>query len=255
MIPPSPAVVKLISKGLKRGDADGEQARLGLLIFLSANCPLTACCSPLSSRRKPSAPLSVPLFFKSLSRNSCSSIRRSSAVHDEMRNYSLFVALVTVVYLAQEYLFADAYILASNEETPLSVLVDTLWWQNHMGRGMDRLLKLGRDSGLSLDIQNDVRSPSLARTTLLKPWRNFWPAAQTQTLLKMMVGRPYTLQLSMETRPRWKYCLNTMPTQPFSIERGSCRLNWLWTRGTPQKPMFLRGERMTLLPMPTTSAE
>lgn len=73
-----------------------------------------------------------------------------------MRHYSLFVALVTVVYLAQEYLFANSYILASNEETPLSMLVDTLWWKNHMGRGMDRLLKLGRDSGLSLDIQNDV---------------------------------------------------------------------------------------------------
>jgi len=163
MIPPSPAVVKLISKGLKRGDADGEQARLGLLISL---CKLPAHCvlqSPCLQRREPSA-----LFRSTVLQVSLTQIlffdRRSSAVHDEMRHYSLFVALVAVVYLAQEYFlersvlmpFADAYILAANEETPLSVLVDTLWWKNHMGRGMDRLLKLGRDSGLSLDIQNDV---------------------------------------------------------------------------------------------------
>lgn len=69
-----------------------------------------------------------------------------------MSALSLFVALILAAYFAN----CEGYILAGNEETPLALLIDTLWWKNHMGRGMDRLLKLGRDSGLSLDIQNDV---------------------------------------------------------------------------------------------------
>jgi len=46
-------------------------------------------------------------------------------------------------------------ILNDQSETPLSILVDTIWWQNNRGRGIDRIMKLGRESGLSLDIQND----------------------------------------------------------------------------------------------------
>jgi len=60
-------------------------------------------------------------------------------------------ALLVVVLLQ----CATGRILSTQEETPLSILVDTLWWQNNRGRGIDRILKLGRDSGLSLDIQND----------------------------------------------------------------------------------------------------
>jgi len=47
-------------------------------------------------------------------------------------------------------------ILGKGEETPLSILVDTLWWKNNRGRGLDRILKVGQKSGLAdLNIQNE----------------------------------------------------------------------------------------------------
>ena len=42
-----------------------------------------------------------------------------------------------------------------HQETPLAILIDTLWWGNNRGRGIEKILKLGAESGLSLDIQNE----------------------------------------------------------------------------------------------------
>lgn len=64
----------------------------------------------------------------------------------------LVLALLLLLIFVE---FVLGAILSDKSETPLSILVDTIWWQNNRGRGIDRIMKLGRESGLSLDIQND----------------------------------------------------------------------------------------------------
>ena len=34
-----------------------------------------------------------------------------------------------------------------HQETPLAILIDTLWWGNNRGRGIEKILKLGAESG------------------------------------------------------------------------------------------------------------
>lgn len=46
-------------------------------------------------------------------------------------------------------------VLGFNEESPLSILVDTLWWQNNRGRNIERIMKMGHDNGVSIDLQNE----------------------------------------------------------------------------------------------------
>lgn len=46
-------------------------------------------------------------------------------------------------------------IIGANQESPLAILVDTLYWSNNRGRNIKKIMQAGVDNGVSLDIQND----------------------------------------------------------------------------------------------------
>lgn len=64
---------------------------------------------------------------------------------------SCLILLLALVALGR----TSGTIIGANQESPLAILVDTLYWSNNRGRNIKKIMQAGVDNGVSLDIQND----------------------------------------------------------------------------------------------------
>ena len=67
----------------------------------------------------------------------------------------IFPLVLALLALYSSKNIAEGAIIGSNQESPLAILVDTLYWSNNRGRNIDRIMKMGVDNGVTLDLQND----------------------------------------------------------------------------------------------------